>query len=177
MRRRRSSRQWRTSFSQKLSSCGWQVRGRAPFHSGTAWQRGPGICSPCGLFCTSCVRAGRTITVASKQAKARRKRRTPITQTSMDSWLQCSPEKPEPQQPRAEMEREVARDAPASSMPSAYLTRLRGDYLRSSTAIICPSTVLSELSAYCTRAFIPSKSLQGFICTVGVNPVAERSSL
>src|ERR1700691_1123424 len=42
----------------------------------------------------------------------------------------------------------------------------------SSTAITWPSTVLSELSAYCTRAFIPSKSLQGFILPFGVKPKA-----
>jgi len=55
--------------------------------------------------------------------------------------------------------------------------RKRSAYFLSSTATTCPSMLLSELSAYCTRAFIPSKALHGFMSPVGLKPEAVTSIL
>ena len=53
-------------------------------------------------------------------------------------------------------------------LPDYTITRLV--YLRSSIANTWPSTVLSDDSAYCTRALRPSRSAQGLRVPAGAKP-------
>ena len=65
----------------------------------------------------------------------------------------------------------------ASCAPTQLLPGIASAYFLSSIANTWPSTVLSAVSAYWTRAFMPLKSVQGFMEPLGTKPMTVRSIL